>query len=102
MTKTTQGLINMRDEAVNDKKKILAFEQIVKEVVAENKKEKLANTMLQQELTHYKNKHDNKKVANKTSCNELTRLFEKKDEYIKNESTKGIDEMVKQLKKQYY
>lgn len=98
--KTGQCINNMRDDIINEKKKNKALDILTKEFSDKYKIERNKAMMLQQELDHYKSKQ-NKKLNSTLSEQSLAKLFEKKDEYIKVESNKGIDEMINQLRKNY-
>jgi serine/threonine protein phosphatase PrpC len=98
--KTGQCINSMRDDIIQEKKKNRAYEIITKELSQKLKKEQSKNTMMHQELEYYKNK-SNKKLNQSLSEQSLSKLLDKKDEYIMIESNKGVDDMVVQLRKQY-
>jgi hypothetical protein len=98
--KTGQCINSMRDDIIQEKKKNKAYEIVIKELSNKLKTEKSRNQLLQQELEYYKGK-SNKKLNQTLSEQSLSKLFDKKDEYIVIESNKGIDELVNQLRKQY-
>jgi hypothetical protein len=98
--KTGQCINSMRDDIIQEKKKTKAFEILTKEISSKLKAEQHKNKIIQQELDYYKIK-SNKKLNQTLSEQSLSRLFDKKDEYIIAESNKGVDDMVAQLRKQY-
>ena len=82
-------------------KKITVADQIIRELVEQNEQYKLEIKILKKELESYKNKSSNTKINTELTANKVKKIFERKSNYIQEESRKGINELYNEMKKQY-
>lgn len=98
--KSGQCINSMRDEIIEEKKKNIALDRIIRELAEKHKLSVKEIDRLEDELDYYRGK-SNKKVSASLSEKSLNTLLDKKDEYIMKESHKGVDELVEVLRKKY-
>lgn len=82
-------------------KKITVADQIIKELAEQNEQYKLEIKILKKELESYRNKSSNTKINTELTANKVKKIFERKSNYIQEESRKGINELYNEMKKQY-
>ena len=97
LDKAVLTIKNLEKDLIEANRKSIALDQISKDFASQNKNFKNKLQMCEQEISHNKNRN----IKSTLSENKLHNYFVNRDDYIKSESTKGIKELIEQLKKQY-
>jgi len=100
LDKAVQRITSLRNDLIEEKRKNIALDKIVREVVDDKKSFKIELEMTKQELDNIKNKGS---VRLTTSLNEhaLNNFLKDSDDKIKEESLVGIDDLVEKYREIY-
>ena len=100
LDKAVQRITSLRNDLIEEKRKNIALDKIVREVVDDKKSFKMELEMTKQELDNIKNKGS---VRLTTSLNEhaLNNFLKDSDDKIKEESLVGIDDLVEKYREIY-
>lgn len=100
LDKAVQRITSLRNDLIEEKRKNIALDKIVREVVDDKKSFKMELEMTKQELDNIKNKGN---VKLTTSLNEhaLNNFLKDSDDKIKEESLVGIDDLIQKYREIY-
>lgn len=99
--KSLEVISSLEKDLIQANRKNIVYDKIVKDSTLKIKERELKLKLMDQELSHYKDKASNKKIDTILTDHKLTKIFDRKDNYIQQQSAEGIDRLYEQMAKEY-